>query len=313
MSLVTSIITGGSNNHETTSTEANAVATDFFSEGVVGAITNTSGVAPATGSFAVNAQGTPDATVAVSSGTAYTTATPTGQTSQLLRTYNSGTENVTISANSSGSTKYDWIYLKIDPDNAADSNAAADNIATLVASRSSSASTDDGTPPTYGTLLAVVTVANGFSTITNANIADKRAKSGPNSIAPADGDSATVATSQTTTSTSYTDLSTAGPSVTVYVGSSGKVLISLTARASNSSTATGTKMGFTASGANTLAADDTRALVVAGTTPTGLSDRSSFTYIITGLNEGRTTFTSKYAVTSGTGTFLDRNISVMPL
>jgi len=47
-----------------------------------------------------------------------------------------------------------------------------------VTSRSTSATTDNGTPPTYGTLLAVVTVANGFSTITNSNIADKRVRTG---------------------------------------------------------------------------------------------------------------------------------------
>lgn len=46
-----------------------------------------------------------------------------------------------------------------------------------MASRSSSASTDDGTPPTYGYPIAVVTVANGFTTITNANIRDVRSNS----------------------------------------------------------------------------------------------------------------------------------------
>src|SRR5688572_30571409 len=109
MAIYTDILTGGSNNHETTAEAANAVATDFVSEGVVGAITNTSGVAPATGSFAVNAQGTPDMTVAVSAGQAYVTATPSSQNSQTLRVRNTASANVTISANSTGSTKYDWI------------------------------------------------------------------------------------------------------------------------------------------------------------------------------------------------------------
>lgn len=178
MAIYTDVLTGGSNNHETTSEAANAVATDFVSEGVVGAITNTSGVAPATGSFAVNAQGTPDMTVAVSAGQAYVTATPSSQNSQTLRVRNTATANVTISANSSGSTKYDWIYLSVSAANAANPNAAGDNVTTLVASRSSSSSADDGTPPTYGYLLAVVTVANGASSITNGNIADRRATSG---------------------------------------------------------------------------------------------------------------------------------------
>lgn len=117
-------------------------------------------------------------TVAVSSGTAYVTGTPSGQNSQTLRVKNSASSNVTISANSSGSTKYDYIYISLSAANMANPNTAADNVATLVASRSSNSSTDDGTPPTYGYLLAVVTVANGASSITNGNIADKRTTTG---------------------------------------------------------------------------------------------------------------------------------------
>lgn len=183
MSIYTSILTGGSNNHQTTSEEVNYHATDFIAEGVVGAVTNTSGVAPATGAFAVNAQGTPNMTVAVSTGVGYVQATPTGGSSQTLRIYNNASSNVTISANSSGSTKYDWVYIKVDPDNAANPNSAADNVATLVTSRSSSSSSDDGTPPTYGYPIAVVTVANGASSITNGNIADKRERTGTTSAA----------------------------------------------------------------------------------------------------------------------------------
>ena len=174
MSLLTGILTGGSNSHETTSEEANALATDFVGEGVVGTLTNTSGVAPATGGFAVNAQATPDMTVAVSAGVAYVQATPSSQGSQSLRVKNTASANVTISANSSGSTKYDWLYLQVDATNAADPNTAGDDVATLTTSRSSSASADDGTPPTYGIHIATITVSNGASSITNANIADFR-------------------------------------------------------------------------------------------------------------------------------------------
>lgn len=174
MAIFTNILTGGSNNHETTAANANAIGTDFVSEGVIAPITNTAGVAPATGSFAVNAQGTPDMTVAVSAGVAYVDATPSGQGSQTLRVENTASANVTISANSTGSTKYDWIYISVDATNAANPNTAGDNVSTLVASRSTSASSDDGTPPSYGYPIAVVTVANGASSITNGNIADVR-------------------------------------------------------------------------------------------------------------------------------------------
>ena len=155
MSIYTGILTGGSNNHETTSEEANQVQTDFLSEGIIGTYTNTGGIAPMTGNFAVNAQGTPNATVAVSAGVAYVTASPSGQNSQLLRIRSTATENVNISANSSGSTKYDWIYLSVDATKAADPSVAADDVTTLVVSRSTSASTDNGTPPTYGYPIAL--------------------------------------------------------------------------------------------------------------------------------------------------------------
>lgn len=177
MSLVTSILTGGTNNHPTTSEEANYFATDFISDGVVGAVSNTSNLAPATGSFAPNAQDTPDMTISIASGALYVTATPSGQNSQVLRVTNSASANVTISANSSGSTKYDWVYLKIDATTANEPNLAGDDVATLVTSRSTSNTTDDGTPPTYGYCLAVVTVANGATSITDSNIRDKRVQS----------------------------------------------------------------------------------------------------------------------------------------
>lgn len=174
MAITVGILTGGSNNHETTSTEANAIATDFIAEGIVDAVGNTSGVAPMTGGWNINAQGTPDMTVAVAAGTAYVTGTPSSQGSQTFRVVNSASSNVTISANASGSTKYDWVYISLDATNLNNPAVGADNVATLVTSRSSSASTDDGTPPTYGYAIAVVTVANGATSISNSMIRDIR-------------------------------------------------------------------------------------------------------------------------------------------
>lgn len=174
MSITVSVLQGGANSHQTTSEEINFFGTDFISQGVVGSITNTSGVAPATGSWAVNAQGSPDMTVAVTSGTAYVTATPTSGNSQILRAKNSASANVTIAANATGGTRYDWVYIKIDPDKAKDPAVGATDVASLVISRSTSPTADNGTPPTYGYAIAVVTVANGASSITNGNITDKR-------------------------------------------------------------------------------------------------------------------------------------------
>jgi hypothetical protein len=172
--LITSTVTGGTNSHTTTSEEANAIATDFVIDGVVGAITLNTG-SGGTGSFCVNADGTPDMGVTIKSGQVYVTATPSSQDSQVLRVRaTSDYTGFTINANSSGSTKYDWIYLKIDATNANDPAADASDVASIYTSRSSSNTTDNGTPPTYGLLLAVVTVANAASSITNSNISDKR-------------------------------------------------------------------------------------------------------------------------------------------
>jgi len=215
MAIVTSVLTGGSNNHETTSEEANAIATDFIGEGIVSTVANTSGVAPATGGFAVNAQGTPDMTVAVSAGVAYVTGTPTSQNSQQFRVKNSASSNVTISANASGSTKYDWVYISLSATNLNTPNTAGDNVATLTTSRSSSASTDDGTPPTYGYAIAVVTVANGETAITNSMIRDVRTQCG-------------VSAGATTATSTWTDTGYAPGTVTYNGNRSYQVVFSNT-------------------------------------------------------------------------------------
>lgn len=172
--LLTSVITGGSNSHATTAEEANAVATDFVTTGVVGAVGLNAG-SGGTGSFAVNADASPDMGVTIKAGQAYVTATPSGQNSQILRVRASTDYTAyTINANASGSTKYDWIYLTISAANANTPSSDGSNVASFVTSRSSSNTTDNGTPPTYGLVLGVVTVANGASSITNSNILDKR-------------------------------------------------------------------------------------------------------------------------------------------
>lgn len=178
-----SILPAGTNSHTETAENVGAVATDFISNGIVGTITSTSGVAPTTGGFAVNAQGTPDMTVAVTQGIAWVTGTPTAGNSQTFRLKMTASENVTISANSTGGTRYDYIYLKLDATKLANPNLAADDVFTLVVSRSTSNTTDDGTPPTYGYLIAKVTVANGASSIANANIADTRSRASVNAVA----------------------------------------------------------------------------------------------------------------------------------
>lgn len=181
--IITSVVTGGTNNHATVSSEANAYATDFITQGVLGSISNSNGTGPGIGSFGVSQDSSPDMglTITGSGNTtngesvAYIKCTPASQDIQVLRArMSTNTTGYTINANSTGSTVYDWIYLQANVTNAAAPDAAADNVVAIYTSRSTTNAADNGSPPTYGILLAVVTVSNGASSITNTNIADKR-------------------------------------------------------------------------------------------------------------------------------------------
>ena len=117
-----------------------------------------------------------------------------------------------------------------------------------------------------------------------------------------------VLTSQTTTSTSFTNLTTVGPEVTVEVKKSGVLLI-LWADEQYVSTTNNTYSSIALSGANTLSASDTQSLIN-GTT--ALFGAGTF-LLLTGLNQGSTTVTMKYRTTGGTATFRNRRMAVLAL
>lgn len=119
---------------------------------------------------------------------------------------------------------------------------------------------------------------------------------------------ATVATSQTTTSATFTDLSTVGPAVTVTIGANGLALVMVHAHTSNSGANTNL-IGVDISGATTVASTDARSAQLGGTT----QGSASLMLLIGSLNAGSTTFTLKYRTTGGTATYIDRTISVVPL
>lgn len=168
------VIQSGTSNYLTPAESLNVVATDTIIPGIVGAYFNTSGVSPATGSFAVNAQGSPNMTVAVSAGQAYVAATPTGGTAQNIRVKLAASEDVTIAANSTGSTRYDFIYVKVDADKLNNPAADGTDVVTLVAQRSTTQDADSNGALSNALLIAVVTVSNGASSIANSNITDRR-------------------------------------------------------------------------------------------------------------------------------------------
>ncbi|MER5252888.1 hypothetical protein [Streptomyces sp. NPDC002855] len=142
---------------------------------------------------------------------------------------------------------------------------------------------------------AKATAANRFFVATGANAIEERHIEG-----------ALTDAAQTTTSTSYTNLTTTGPSVTLTTGTATVVVLS--ARMSNSASNQDSVMGFAISGATTMAESDSRCLRHYGI---GWESHSYLCHVTT--NAGSNTFTGKYKVTGGTGTFAHRRITVIPL
>ena len=133
------------------------------------------------------------------------------------------------------------------------------------------------------------------------------AVSGTNEIAERLSTTANVLVSETTTSTTFTDLATVGPSVTVDTGPSALVII----HSSMDNSGTGsTRMAYDVSGASSISAADNRGIGVYGTAGTGVITSGVVWH--DDLTPGSNTFTAKYRVASGTGTFLSRRIVVVP-
>lgn len=119
-----------------------------------------------------------------------------------------------------------------------------------------------------------------------------------------------VATSQGTATTSFTDLATVGPAVTVTIGANGLALVTIGGGLLNGTGGGYAIMSFAVSGATTQAATITYS--IQNKNPS--DDRMSGAFLLTGLTPGSTTFTAKYeALVGGTATFVDRRIAVVPL
>lgn len=121
---------------------------------------------------------------------------------------------------------------------------------------------------------------------------------------------ATVTTSETTASTSWTDLSTTGPSVTLTTGTA--VLIVVSAIVSNNTAGASSYMGWAISGASTVTPSAFRALLYESSNANDVL-KASYVYLQSGLTAGSNTFTAKYQVSAGTGSFERREITVIPL
>lgn len=124
-----------------------------------------------------------------------------------------------------------------------------------------------------------------------------------------------VATGQTTTSTTFVDLTTAGPSVTVTTGTT--VIVAVTSLQGNTSANANANQGndyhgFAVSGASTVGAADAYSARGPQIHSSQGTMRSAVFYV-SGLTAGSNTFTSKYKVQDGTGSFSERHIAVWAL
>lgn len=132
---------------------------------------------------------------------------------------------------------------------------------------------------------------------------------GANSIAQRIPASDVVGSTQTTTSTTYVDLATIGPQVTVTTG--GSALVMFGGFVTVDTAGARALMGYAVSGSTTVAATDANALAH-DVSSTGRIIGATRTIMQT-VAAGSNTFKCQYKVGGGTGTFAQRNIVVIPL
>ncbi len=126
--------------------------------------------------------------------------------------------------------------------------------------------------------------------------------------------SATVDTEQNTTSTTYTDLGTDGPSITYDPGAVAKTVLFLFGSfLGNSVVGYTTYVSYAISGATTVAASDSRALVLRPTGSNGQERVTMSAAFVQTLQPGSNTIKLKYRVEGNTGTFGNRFLIMVVL
>ena len=123
---------------------------------------------------------------------------------------------------------------------------------------------------------------------------------------------ALVATSQSTTSTTYADLATVGPSVSVTTGTFAIVFFTATAWQNSASASDSILMSIAVSGATTIAAADATAMRDTDVSGLSFARRYGNFVTFTTLTPGVNTFTAKYRTSNAANAanFGDRRIAV---
>jgi hypothetical protein len=139
---------------------------------------------------------------------------------------------------------------------------------------------------------------------------------GANAIAERAILSATVATAQSTSSATYTNLTTTGPVVTLTTGTNAIAFAS--ARCSENTNAAFGAYGITVTGASNIPADDTQGMLFRFATAASSDLRPTLCVAFQSggagaLTAGSNTFTMQYRASSSTATFQDRTLTVIAL
>lgn len=115
--------------------------------------------------------------------------------------------------------------------------------------------------------------------------------------------------SETTTSTSYTDLTTVGPSVTTTTG--GIAIVLWAARLSNNTGGQLAYMSFDLAAAG-FVAQDTYSLIYQASAANAVGQMAQM-HVIAGIPPGSITVTAKYRAGANTASFANREVVVIPL
>jgi hypothetical protein len=178
MSVTVEVLNAGTNNYQTPADGVNRTDYWMFSAGVPAIGTISSVGNQKTGDFAVQAQGTPNGTVKIKSGRMLMKATPTSEAERMFPVVLSADYNLTIAANATGSTKYDKVYLYLPPATLHNPPVSGDQteVACLLAERHNAAG--EALSATNAVELAEITVINGFSSLADTDIVEKRVVAG---------------------------------------------------------------------------------------------------------------------------------------
>lgn len=114
---------------------------------------------------------------------------------------------------------------------------------------------------------------------------------------------------EATGSTTFVDLTTVGPSVTVTTRT--KVLVMYMAQIFNTTSTASSRMSYAISGATTQAATISNAAIATAGTSGDAFQVAGFDFVT--VNAGSNTFTAKYSAQAGSANFQRRRLFVWPL